>query len=136
MAPKDVFDAAASWIEICDWIPAVLTGELSPQKLKRSVCAAGHKAMFNPAWQGLPDGEFLEQAFAGARVAARATVRHVHILRIAAPARFRPHGLASLGFPPSVAIAVGAFDAHMGAVGAGFRRERWSKSSGRVRATS
>ena len=62
---KDVFDAAASWVEICDWIPAVLTGELSPQKLKRSICAAGHKAMFNPAWQGLPDSEFLDRLSPG-----------------------------------------------------------------------
>jgi L-ribulokinase len=54
---KDVFDAAGSWIEICDWIPAVLTGGLSPQKLRRSICAAGHKAMFNQAWHGLPDTE-------------------------------------------------------------------------------
>ena len=58
---KEVFDAAYSWVEICDWIPAILVGELSPDKIKRSICAAGHKAMFNASWQGLPDEEFLEQ---------------------------------------------------------------------------
>ena len=71
---KDVFDAAASWIEICDWIPAVLTGELSPQKVKRSVCAAGHKAIFNPAWKGLPDSEFLDKLSPGLGSLAPATV--------------------------------------------------------------
>jgi len=42
----DVFDAAYSWVEICDWIPALLVGDLSPNNIKRSICAAGHKAMF------------------------------------------------------------------------------------------
>jgi len=50
----DVFDAAYSFVEICDWIPAVLAGNTNPAQLKRSVCAAGHKAMFNDQWAGLP----------------------------------------------------------------------------------
>jgi L-ribulokinase len=54
-----VFDAAFSFVEHCDWIPAVLTGNTDPLTLKRSVCAAGHKAMFSAEWGGLPDKEFL-----------------------------------------------------------------------------
>ncbi|MCJ7612009.1 MAG: FGGY family carbohydrate kinase, partial [Candidatus Aminicenantes bacterium] len=56
--PK-VFAAAASWVECCDYIPALLTGTENPMTMKRSRCAAGHKAMFNDAWGGLPAEGFL-----------------------------------------------------------------------------
>lgn len=117
MAPK-VFDAAASWIEICDWIPAVLTGELSPEKLKRSVCAAGHKAMFNPSWQGLPDEDFLDRLSPGLGLLRGRLYDRAHTADCRA-GTLSPEWASKLGLPASVAIAVGAFDAHMGAVGAG-----------------
>ena len=115
---KDVFDAAASWVEICDWIPAVLTGELSPQKLKRSVCAAGHKAIFNPAWKGLPDSEFLEKLSPGLG-SLRPRLYDTAYTADHRAGTLSPAWARRLGLSPSVAIAVGAFDAHMGAVGAG-----------------
>ena len=58
VAPE-VFDAAESWVEFCDWIPAVLVGDTRPGNVKRGVCAAGHKAMYCQEWGGLPDAEFL-----------------------------------------------------------------------------
>ncbi len=115
---KEVYDSAASWVEICDWIPAVLTGQLLPGKLKRSICAAGHKAMFNPSWGGLPDKEFLEALSPGLGALR-------HRLYDTAYTSDRRAGTLSrewaqkLGLPSSVVVAVGAFDAHMGAVGAG-----------------
>ncbi|HRQ89581.1 MAG TPA: FGGY family carbohydrate kinase, partial [Bacteroidia bacterium] len=54
-----VFAAAHSWVEHCDWLPAVLTGNARPDRIRRSICAAGHKAMFSAEWGGLPDTEFL-----------------------------------------------------------------------------
>ena len=51
---EDVRSHAYSWVECCDWIPALLTGTESPKLLKRSRCAAGHKAMWHPDWGGLP----------------------------------------------------------------------------------
>ena len=58
MAPK-VFDAAYTWVEIADWIPAVLCGTDHPADIRRGICAAGHKALANPTWGGYPDVEFL-----------------------------------------------------------------------------
>ncbi len=51
--------AAFSWVEHCDWMPALLTGATDPLTLKRSRCAAGHKAMWHSDWDGLPPEEFL-----------------------------------------------------------------------------
>jgi L-ribulokinase len=114
----EVFAAAASWAEICDWIPAVLTGDLSPAKMKRSVCAAGHKAMFNRSWGGLPDGEFLEALSPGLG-ALRGRLYDTAYSADQAAGRLSPEWARKLGLPADVVIAVGAFDAHMGAVGAG-----------------
>jgi len=56
----EVFEEAYTWAEICDYIPAYLTGNNNPpENIVRSQCAAGHKAMFNNQWGGLPDKSFL-----------------------------------------------------------------------------
>lgn len=115
-----VFEAAHSFVEICDWIPAVLTGETRPEKIHRSVCAAGHKAMYSAQWGGLPDKEFL-----AALDPALADLRD-RLYDKAVPSD-RPAGYLTeewaetLGLKPGTAVAVGAFDAHMGGVGAGIR---------------
>lgn len=115
---KDVYDAAASWVEICDWIPALLTGELSPRGIRRSVCAAGHKAIFNPAWNGLPDGEFLDALSPGLG-SLRPRLYDVAYTADRPAGKLSYEWAQRLGLSPSVVVAVGAFDAHMGAVGAG-----------------
>jgi L-ribulokinase len=120
-AAKDVFDAAASWVEICDWIPAVLTGETSPRQLKRGVCAAGHKALFNLSWQGLPDREFLDRLSPGLGALRERLYEKAYTSDHPA-GKLSPEWARRLGLSPSVAVAVGAFDAHMGAVGAGISR--------------
>jgi len=58
-ADQKVLNAAFSWVEHCDWIPAILTGQINPLTMKRSRCAAGHKAMWHPDFNGLPSEEFL-----------------------------------------------------------------------------
>ena len=70
-ADPEVFDAAYTWVEYADWLPAVLTGTEAPDKLRRCRCAAGHKAMFNDNWGGYPDAEFLSEARSQARQASR-----------------------------------------------------------------
>lgn len=114
----DVFKAAYSFVEVCDWIPALLTGETDPHKIKRSICAAGHKAMYNAAWGGLPDAEFLqvlspELAEFRQRLYDKAYSAEEQIGNLTA------EWARKLGLSTDVAVAVGAFDAHMGAVGAG-----------------
>jgi L-ribulokinase len=115
---EDVFNSAESWVEICDWIPALLTGAMSPATIKRSVCAAGHKAMFNPMWQGLPDQEFLEKLSPGLGSLRTRLYSDAHTADCRA-GTLSTGWAGRLGLSPKVAIAVGAFDAHMGAVGAG-----------------
>lgn len=115
-----VFNAAFSFVEHCDWIPAVLAGNTDPLTLKRSVCAAGHKAMFSAQWGGLPDKEFLTQLDP-----YLAQLRD-HLYDTAHTADTKAGGLCDewaqrLGLKKGTAVAVGAFDAHMGAVGAGIR---------------
>ena len=119
-ADPRVFQAAFSFVEHCDWIPAVLTGNTDPLTLKRGVCSAGHKAMFGAGWGGLPDKEFLSHLDP-----ALADLRD-RLYNEAHTSDTRAGGLCAewarrLGLREGIAVAVGAFDAHMGAVGAGIR---------------
>ena len=116
----EVFVAAHSFVEHCDYIPALLTGNTDPGALKRGVCSAGHKAMYNAGWGGLPDKEFLTKLDP-----ALADLRD-RLFDVAVPANQLAGGLtekwaSKLGLKPGTAVAVGAFDAHMGAVGAGIK---------------
>ncbi len=118
-APK-VFDAAYAWVELADFVPAFITGNLDPDTLPRGICAAGHKAMYHEDWGGLPSKRFLQGLEAGL-----GTVRD-HYGMPAVPADRKAGELtadiaAKVGLPPGVAVAVGAFDAHMGAVGSGIK---------------
>ncbi len=116
----DVFNAAESFVEICDWIPAVLTGEINPKKIKRSICAAGHKAMYNESWDGLPDKEFLS-SLSPAIADLRDKLYEKAFPSDQLAGKLSNDWAAALGLKPRIAIAVGAFDAHMGAVGAGVK---------------
>jgi len=119
IAPN-VFKAAYSFVEICDYIPAVLAGETRPEKIKRSVCAAGHKAMYNDTWGGLPDKEFLS-ALDPALADLRDRLYENAVPSDRLTGRLSPGWAEKLGLKPGIAVAVGAFDAHMGAVGAGVK---------------
>ncbi len=119
VAPE-VFDAAHSFVEYCDWIPAVLAGNTKPRSIVRSICAAGHKAMYCGQWGGLPDKEFLGTLDPGlADLRGRLYDKAVPADQLAG--RLSREWAAKLGLRPGIAIAVGAFDAHMGAVGAGIK---------------
>jgi L-ribulokinase len=125
----DVFAAAHSFVEYCDYIPALLAGDTRPDRLIRGVCSAGHKAMYCNEWNGLPDKEFLAKLDPGlADLRDRLYARAVPADQLAG--RLCPEWAARLGLKPGIAIAVGAFDAHMGAVGAGIQEGILSKILG------
>ncbi|HEY2881214.1 MAG TPA: ribulokinase [Pirellulales bacterium] len=113
-----VFDAAASWVEIADWIPAMLCGKLQPTGIRRGVCAAGHKAFFNAHWGGYPDVEFLKTLDPRLEKVRKSLPEKVHTVADAAG------GLSEawakrLDLKAGIPVAVGAFDVHLGAVGSG-----------------
>lgn len=124
-----VFSAAHSFVEHCDYMPALLAGRTDPAGWVRSVCAAGHKAMYGEPWGGLPDKEFLGRLDpALGEVRDRLYSQAVPADRLAG--RLCGEWADRLGLPVGTAIAVGAFDAHMGAVGAGIREGVLSKILG------
>lgn len=117
-AAPEVFDAAHTWVEHVDWMPAVLTGTDHPDDLRRSVCAAGHKAMYNEAWGGYPDEDVLAELDEGLAEVRRTLPDETY--NASEPAGTLTDEWADrLGLPTGIPVAVGAFDAHLGAVGAG-----------------
>ena len=117
VSPK-VFEAAHLWVEIADWIPAMLTGTEAPGQLVVGVCAAGHKAMYNEQWGGYPDAEFLAQLDPKlGELRSRLRSKAQTIDRPAG--RLTEAWAARTGLPAGIPVAVGAFDAHLGGVGAG-----------------
>ncbi len=114
----EVFESAYSWVECCDYICAVLTGTSPPEKTKRSRCAAGHKAMFSNEWGGLPDKEFLDKldpkmGDLRSRLYAESLTSDIEA------GKLTKEWAEKLGLPAGLPVAVGAFDAHLGAVGSG-----------------
>ncbi|HEK85442.1 MAG: ribulokinase [Candidatus Saccharicenans sp.] len=125
----EVFEAAHSWVELADFIPALITGTLSLEKIKRSRCAAGHKAMFNDAWGGLPAKDFLSQL--DPKLGQLRDRLYNQTYTSDQTAGFLTKSWAKmLGLKPGIPVAVGAFDAHLGAVGAGVAPGKFVKIIG------
>ena len=114
---EKVRNAAYSIVEHCDWLPGLLVGKTKPEEICRSRCASGHKAMWLEKWGGLPAENFLvtlDPMLAGYRD---------RLYSETCPSDKKTGNLteewaARLGLTTNVAVAVGAFDCHMGAVGA------------------
>lgn len=116
----DVFEAADSWVELADYIPAVLVGVTAPADILRCVCAAGHKGLYSRAWRGLPSEEFLAKL--DPRLAALRTRMYDEAFPPDRPAGYLSREWAeALGLPEGIPVAMGGFDAHYGAVGAGIK---------------
>jgi L-ribulokinase len=119
VAPN-VFEAMHSFVECCDYLPALLSGDTRPDHIARGICAAGHKAMYSDSWGGLPDRDFLAAVDpALADLPGRLYEKAQTSDRVAG--RLSAQWAEKLGLKPGIAVAVGAIDAHMGAVGAGIR---------------
>ncbi len=126
---QSVQSACVSWVEHCDWIPFMLTGGQHIQEMKRSVCAAGHKGLWSEMFNGYPPNEFfssLDPLLDG----------FVNTLGSQTYASDQSAGTLSkewaekLGLNEQVVVAVGAFDAHMGAVGGQIEPYHLSKVMG------
>ena len=124
-----VAEAAVTILEHCDWIPAVLTGTGDLARFKRSRCAAGHKALWHAEFGGYPSDAFLAKLHPKLPALKRTLGTETFTADV-------PFGTlsadwaAKLGLPRETVVAVGAFDAHMGAVGGGIGRNRLVKVMG------
>lgn len=115
---KQVAEKAYSIVEYCEWLPAVLTGVNKSSDIVRSRCACGHKAMWHEKWGGLPPEDFLvklDPCLKGFRARLFEKTETAD----------KPVGTLcqewadKLGLSTKVVVAGGAYDCHMGAVGAG-----------------
>jgi len=114
----EVFDAAYTWVELADYVPAALTGTEHPDQITVGICAAGHKAMYHESWGGYPDAEFLgklDPKLADLRSRLRPKAHTID----RAVGTLTPAWAKRTGLPAGIPVAVGAFDAHLGAVGSG-----------------
>lgn len=113
-----VAQKAFSWMEHCDWMPAFLTGNDNVLTVKRSRCAAGHKAMWHEEFNGLPSKEFLGTLHP--RLAGlRDRLYHDTYTTDEVVGNISAAWAQKLGLPEIVKVGVGALDAHLGAVGTG-----------------
>jgi L-ribulokinase len=114
----EVFDAAYLWVECADWVPAMLTGTESPEKLTVGVCAAGHKAMYSEGWGGYPDAEFLSKLDPKLAELRKRLRPKAHAIDRAVGGLTKEWARRT-GLPAGIPVAVGAFDAHLGGVASG-----------------
>jgi L-ribulokinase len=124
-----VRQACYSWVEHCDWIPFLLTGGTDVHKMKRGVCSAGHKALWGAEYGGLPPNEFFNSLDPLLNGFTSRLFKETYTAD-------KPAGYISaewaerLGLSTNVVIGVGAFDAHMGAVGGQIEPYHLSKVMG------
>jgi len=126
---EKVRQAAFSWVEHCDWIPALLTGNTNPLTLKRSRCAAGHKAMWHEEWGGLPSEDFLVRLDPLLKGLRDRLYTETYTSDVPA-GTLSAEWAARLGLPVTVTVGVGAFDAHLGALGGEIKPYYLSKVMG------
>jgi L-ribulokinase len=126
---EQVRAACHSWVEHCDWIPFLLTGQTELAQMKRGVCAAGHKGLWSAAFGGYPPKEFftsLDPILDGYTASLGADT----YTSDQSAGTLSPEWANKLGLPATTIVAVGAFDAHMGAVGGQIEPYHLSKVMG------
>ncbi|MDD3355423.1 MAG: ribulokinase [Dysgonamonadaceae bacterium] len=116
-------------IEHCDWMPALLTGNLKPEEVKRSRCAAGHKGMWAEEWGGYPSQEFFSQLDPLLDGFAKQLSDKTYTSDNSA-GKLTNEWSQRLGLPAGIDVAVGIIDAHAGAVGAGIKANTMVKIVG------
>ncbi|HEY4110398.1 ribulokinase [Puia sp.] len=126
---ESVRKACYSWVEHCDWIPFLLTGGRKAAELKRGVCAAGHKALWATEFNGYPPDEFFTSLDPLLGGFVNRLPKQTYTSDKPA-GRLCPEWAQRLGLAEDVVVGVGAFDAHMGAVGGQIEPYHLSKVMG------
>lgn len=117
---RRVFAAARTWVEYADWVPAVLTGNTHPSRLKRGICAAGHKGLFHTDWGGYPEEDFLSRLDANL-VGVRNTLPNEAYTVADSAGPLTAEWAEKLGLCRGIPVAIAGFDAHLGGIGSGIR---------------
>jgi len=121
--------ACYSWVEHCDWIPFMLTGGTDVNAMKRSRCAAGHKALWAEAFGGLPPNDFFASLDPLLDGFTSRLFKETYTSDVPAGS-LSQEWADRLGLSTAVVVGVGAFDAHMGAVGGQIEPYHLSKVMG------
>lgn len=112
-----------SWIEHCDWFTALLTGQTNPLDMKRSRCAAGHKAMCHEEWDGLPPVDFFDKIDPNLANVRQRMGKATYTSDVMA-GTLAKEWVLKFGLPADTIVGVGSLDAHIGAIG-GEIKEGW-----------
>ncbi|MFA5848971.1 MAG: ribulokinase [Bacteroidales bacterium] len=115
---NDIQRKAYSWVEHCDWITGLVVGNTNPYLMKRSRCAAAHKAMWHESWGGLPSEEFLSQ-LDPSLARFRRSINEQTYTGDNKAGNLSKEWAEKFGLSTEVSVSVGLVDAHAGAVGAG-----------------
>lgn len=119
---EEVRNAAVSWVEHCDWMPAYLTGVKNHKDIVRGRCAAGHKSLWRSEYGGLPSNDFfktVDPLLDGLRdnlFEDSYTSEH-------SVGTITKELAEEFGIPTTTKVGVGAFDCHMGAVGGNIKEK-------------
>ncbi|MEO6549249.1 MAG: ribulokinase [Ferruginibacter sp.] len=128
-ADSQVKDAVYSWVEHCDWIPFLLSGGKDAKQMKRGVCSAGHKALWSKEFEGLPPDDFFASLDPLLKGFTEKLFKETYTSDQSV-GNLSAEWAARLGLSTDVVIGVGAFDAHMGAVGGQIEAYHLSKVMG------
>jgi len=128
-ADEQVRNALHSWVEHCDWIPFLLTGGTKASEIKRGRCSAGHKALWAAEFGGLPPDEFFSSLDPLLTGITDKLFKDTYTSDVSA-GNLSAEWAQRLGLSTSVVVGVGAFDAHMGAVGGQIEPYHLSKVMG------
>jgi len=121
-----VFDAAYTWVECSDYIPAVLTWNSNPEKIKINRCAAGHKGMFSNEWGGYPSKDFLIKLHPEMGTLREQLAKITHSVDQIA-GYLSEEWATKLGLQTGIPVAMGILDAHAGAIGSGVNKGKMVK---------